>query len=128
LKALFLIVLLACLAVLSRYGLLYRTSAGLCNDSYQGSLDTLTAQSQTVLADRYGGCSASHRLLTDWDMCLSRAEMSTPMKLRSVLHPAVTNVMLFFREKVKDITVLKKEHDERCTGYTPLLFFPPDAE
>lgn len=120
--------LLGGLAVFVRYGMVYRTSARLCNDSYQGSLDTLTAQSQTVLADHYGGCSASYTLLTDWELCLVQSETTVPVKLRPIIHPLVTNVMLFFREKIKDIAVLQKEHDERCKGYTALIFFPPDVE
>lgn len=128
LKVLLLIVLSVCLAVLVRYGFAYRATAKQCNDNYQSSLDTLTAQSQTVLADHYGGCSASFTLLTDWELCLVQAEASVPVKLRPMIQPWVTNIMLFFREKIKDIAVLKKEHDQRCAGYTPLLFYPPDAE
>ncbi len=122
------LVILGILGIGIRYGFLLRQTARACNAVYQESLDTIAAQSQTVLADNKTSCINSYSLLTEWDACLTKGKDVVPDTLLPVVDPVVSNVMLFFREKRKDMTVLKKEHDVRCKGYTELIFFPPDAE
>ncbi len=121
-----LIVIVLCFAVFSSYALGFRQRAKACNELYQDSLDTITTQSQTVLADRKGSCTNSFTVITDWDLCLAQAENGSPARLLPWLRPAVSTFMLFFREKKKDIAVLKADHDERCRDYTELIFFPPE--
>lgn len=128
LKVLAIIIVGSVLAFFLYYAFLYRSSIRLCNEGHQGSLDTLLAQAQTVLADPRSACVTSYELITDWGMCIGSAQSVVPPKLTAYIYPITTNIMMFFREQKKDIEIIKKEHDERCGGYTELLFFPPDAE
>lgn len=127
-KVILLIVVLAIFGYFSQFVFAYRSSVRACNEANQGSLDTIMAQSQTVLADHYEGCNASYEVVTSWDMCLGRADATVPERWASFIKPLTMNMMMFFREQKKDIKVIKIEHDERCKGYTELMFFPPDAE
>jgi len=110
------------------YGYLLRTKLYVCNGEHQSSLDTLTAQSQTVLANHKGGCMQSYAVLTEWNLCIAKADEVVPVPFQRMLGSIVSGGMMFFREKTKDIDMLKREHDERCEGYTELLFYPPDTE
>jgi hypothetical protein len=122
------LILLGILGIGIRYGMLLRQTVRACNLVYQESLDTIAAQSQTVLADHKTSCLKSYALLSEWDSCLTKGNDVVPDTIVAVVSPVVSNVMLFFREKRKDMSVHKYEHDARCKGYTELLFFPPDAE
>ncbi len=95
---------------------------------HQGSIERLVTQSQTVLADQRSACEQSYAVLTDWGLCTDKADETVPDVLRSILRPAVSNIMMFFREKNKEVDVMKREHDERCKGYIELIFYPPDIE
>lgn len=105
-----------------------RTRIGACNVQYQGSLDTITAQSQTVLSDWHSACTRSYGVITDWDMCLAKADIATPKQLLPWLRPSVSVFMMLLHEKNSDIGVLKQEHDGKCRDYTELMFYPPENE
>lgn len=121
-------ILVTILSLLLFFGVRLERDHLVCNRQNQDSLDTLMTQSQTVLADRYDICTSSYQLLTDWDMCLSSGERRVPERLRTVVIPVVSNMMMFLREKQKDIVIMKKEHDERCSDYRELLFYSPEYE
>lgn len=127
-KVILLIVVLGVFGYFSQFAFAYRGGVRTCNEANQGSLDTILAQSQTVLADRRDGCNASYEVVTSWDLCLIAADSAVPARWASFIKPATMNMMMFFREQKKDITVIKREHDERCKGYSELMFFPPDEE
>lgn len=127
-KVILLIVVLAVVGYFSQFVFAYRGGVRACNEANQSSLDTITAQSQTVLADHRLGCNASYEVITSWDLCLAAADSKVPARWASFIKPATINLMMFFREQKKDIHVIKREHDERCKGYSALMFFPPDAE
>lgn len=99
-----------------------------CNVQFEDSLDTIAAQSQTVLSDWSSACTRSYGVLTDWDMCLMQAEQKSPRQILPWIRPVVNTYMMFFREKKKDMSVLKREHDDRCKDYTGLMFYPPEDE
>lgn len=126
-SVIFLVIVISVLTI-GWYGYQLRTSLFSCNKEHQVSLDTIIAQSQTVLASHKDGCLQSYSVLTDWNVCTEKAGEVVPVSLQFFIRPLVSNIMMFFREKIKDIEVLKHEHDDRCQGYTELLFFPPDVE
>ena len=99
-----------------------------CTMVHQGSIERLVTQSQTVLADQRDACEQSYSVLTDWSLCADKADETVPDSIRTTLRPIVSAFMMFFREKNKEVDVMKREHDERCKGYSELLFFPPDIE
>lgn len=122
------VAILGFVTVFFSYALGLRTRIGVCNVLYQDSLDTIAAQSQAVLSDWHSACTKSYGVITDWDICLAKADLSTPKQLLPWLRPSVSAFMMFFREKNKDIDVLKQEHDEKCRDYTDLMFYPPENE
>lgn len=111
-------------AIFIGYSLYFRSMWATCNSVHQVSIDTIMSQSQTVLADPYVTCSASYEVLMEWETCLQKSEAGIPVWMTDIVRPFVSSVMMFFREKNKDIEVLKHEHDLRCKDYQALLFFP----
>lgn len=125
-KYLFLLLVLGVLGGAIYYGNQMRQGYRACNELYQDSLDTIAIQARTVFGERRGSCIASLGVLNDWTACVDRAEKPIYGLVRPMLRPIVSNVMMFFREKTKDIDVLKREHDERCKEYSELLYFSPE--
>lgn len=99
-----------------------------CNVQFEDSLGTIAVQSQTVLSDWSNACTRSYGVLTEWDMCLTQAEQHTPRQILRWIRPVVNTYMMFFREKKKDMSVLKREHDDRCKDFAEYMFYPPEDE
>jgi len=126
LKILLFIIVIGVISVFGVNAFRLERGARACNLEFQDSMEPGIIRSQTVLADREAGCLTSFTGLTDWDMCLTKAENRVSPRFRVMLRPIVSNLMLFFREKEKDMMMLKREHDERCSDYPDLMFFPPE--
>lgn len=106
----------------------FRQAVRACAAEHQDSLESTVMQSQGALADRQVTCSSSFEEVTAWDLCLVQAGNALPVRARDSVRPALMNIFMFIRDQKKDISVLKREHDERCKGYTDFMFFPPDIE
>ena len=120
--------LLLIFSVFFYFAFRFRQSAFACSVTYQEALESTESQSQAVFYDHKQSCRSSYQVISDWDSCIVEAEHTIPVQLQSIIRPVVSNYMLFFQEKKKNIDAFKRDHDERCKDYGELLFFPPDAE
>lgn len=99
-----------------------------CATQYESEIVTATQTPQTMFADKHRSCTATYETLMQWDVCRQQSKRYIPVVLHPFLVSFVDNISFFLRDQEKDIEFYKRDHDERCKGYSYLLFYPPESE
>lgn len=105
-----------------------RRSYHQCASQYEPDIVTVVQLTQAVFSDKFRSCEESYETLMSWELCRQQSQRFIPIRPRPFIVPLVNDISLFLRDQEKDIEIYKHDHDERCKGYTYLMFYPPESE